>query len=71
MSRLMQSLGRAYVRYINDRYHRTGTLWEGRYKSCPVMDDDYLLRCQRHIELNPLRARMPTPHRLSLVEPSQ
>ena len=58
IARLMQALGRGYVRYINDRYQRTGTLWEGRYRSCPVMDDDYLLRCQRYIELNPLRACM-------------
>ncbi len=55
---LMQSLGRRYVRYINDRYRRTGTLWEGRYKSCPVQDETYLLRCYRYIELNPVRAGM-------------
>ena len=42
----------------NDRYHRTGTLWEGRYKACLVGDDRYLLRCHRYIELNPVRARM-------------
>ncbi len=58
VARVMQSLGRRYVRYINDRYHRTGTLWEGRYKSCPVDDGDYLLHCHRYIELNPLRAAM-------------
>ncbi len=28
IARLMQALGRRYVRYVNDRYHRTGTLWE-------------------------------------------
>lgn len=55
---LMQSLGRRYVRYINDRHHRTGTLWEGRYKACPVDRDSYLLHCYRYIELNPVRARM-------------
>ena len=54
----MQCLGRRYVRYVNDRYHRTGTLWEGRYKSCLVDSEDYLLRCYRYIELNPVRARM-------------
>ena len=58
VARVMQSLGRRYVRYINDRYHRTGTLWEGRYKSCLVDDGDYLLQCHRYIELNPLRAAM-------------
>jgi putative transposase len=58
MGRLMQSLGRRYVRYVNDSYHRTGTLWEGRYKACPVDSNDYLLRCYRYIELNTVRARM-------------
>lgn len=55
---VMQALGRRYVRYVNDRYRRTGTLWEGRYKSCPVASDDHLLRCHRYIELNPVRAAM-------------
>ena len=55
---VMQMLGRRYVRYVNDHYHRTGTLWEGRYKACLVGEDDYLLRCYRYIELNPVRAGM-------------
>jgi putative transposase len=55
---VMQALGRRYVRYVNDRYRRTGTLWEGRYKSCPVDSDEHLLRCHRYIELNPVRAAM-------------
>ena len=58
VGRLMQALGRRYVRYVNDRYHRTGTLWEGRYKACLVDKDSYLLHCYRSIELNPIRARM-------------
>ena len=58
IARLMQSLGRRYVRYINDRYHRTGTLWEGRYKACLIDTDSYLLRCYRYIERNPVRAGM-------------
>ncbi|WP_284321697.1 transposase [Dyella acidisoli] len=58
IARVMQALGRRYVRYVNDRYRRTGTLWEGRYKSCLVDNDSYILRCYRYIELNPLRARM-------------
>jgi putative transposase len=62
VARVMQSLGRRYVRYVNDRYHRTGTLWEGRYKACLVDQDDYLMQCHRYIELNPVRARMiPDP----------
>jgi putative transposase len=58
LASLMQALGRRYVRYVNDRYHRTGTLWEGRYKACPVDRESYLLHCYRYIELNPVRARM-------------
>lgn len=58
VARVMQALGRRYVRYVNDRYRRNGTLWEGRYKACLVDRESYLLRCYRYIELNPLRARM-------------
>jgi len=58
IAHVMQALGRRYVRHVNDRYHRTDTLWEGRYKACLVDSASYLLRCYRYIELNPLRARM-------------
>lgn len=58
IAHLMQSLGRRYVRYANDRHHRTGTLWEGRYKACLVDGDTYLLQCYRYVELNPVRAGM-------------
>lgn len=58
VSRMMQALGRRYVRAFNARHGRTGTLWEGRYKSCLVDTDRYLLACLRYIELNPLRAAM-------------
>jgi putative transposase len=58
VSRLMQSLGRRYVRYFNHTHQRSGTLWEGRFRSCLVDADDYLLTCQRYIELNPVRAGM-------------
>ncbi len=56
VGRTMQSLGRRYVRYVNDRYRRTGTLWEGRFKSSLIDTDSYLLQCHRYIELNPVRA---------------
>ena len=58
LSKMMQVLGRRYVRYFNYRQRRTGTLWEGRFKSCVVDAEDYLLVCQRYIELNPVRAGM-------------
>lgn len=57
VSTMMQSLGRRYVRYINDRYRRTGTLWECRFKACPVQSDDPLLGCYPYTELKPVRAR--------------
>ena len=58
ISRMMQFLGRRYVSYINRRHQRTGTLWEGRYKSCLVDSDNYLWNCYRYIELNPVRAAL-------------
>jgi putative transposase len=58
IARTMQALGRNYVRYVNDTLVRTGTLWEGRYKSSLVDSDRYLLACYRYIELNPVRAGM-------------
>ena len=58
VSRLIQTLSSYYVRYINQTYDRTGTLWEGRYKSCLVDSEDYFLLVSRYIELNPVRARM-------------
>jgi putative transposase len=57
---LMKSLGERYVQYVNRRYSRTGTLWEGRYHSCLVQCERYLMLCQRYIELNPVRAGLVT-----------
>jgi putative transposase len=58
VSQMMQALGRRYVYYINKTYKRTGTLWEGRFKSSLIDSDEYLLTCMRYIELNPVRAAM-------------
>jgi REP-associated tyrosine transposase len=55
VSRAMQAVGRRYVRRFNDRYRRTGTLWEGRFRATVVDTDQYLLMCYRYIELNPVR----------------
>jgi putative transposase len=52
----IQNIGRYYVRYFNFNYRRTGTLWEGRYKSSLVDSDEYLMTCYKYIELNPVRA---------------
>jgi putative transposase len=60
VSRLMQDIGRNYVRYVNSTYRRSGTLWEGRFKSSLVESARYCLICYRYIELNPVRAAMVT-----------
>jgi putative transposase len=57
LPRTMQSLGRRYVRHINARTGRTGTLWEGRYRAAPIDSDEYFIACCRYIEMNPVRAR--------------
>jgi putative transposase len=54
----MKSLGQRYVQYINRTYKRSGTLWEGRFRSSVIQQDAYLLTCQRYIEMNPVRAGM-------------
>lgn len=57
-SKMMQQLGRRYGLYFNKSHQRSGTLWEGRFRSSLIETDNYLLACQRYIELNPVRAGM-------------
>ncbi len=58
VSEVMKRLGQRYVQYFNRAYKRTGTLWEGRFRSCVVGEEGYFLGCHRYIELNPVRAGM-------------
>lgn len=58
VSLLMKQLGQRYVQYVNRTYQRSGTLWEGRFRSCLTQEETYLLTCQRYIEMNPVRAGM-------------
>jgi len=61
--RLMKRLGQRYVQYINRTYKCSGTLWEGRFRSCIINQKQYLFFCQRYIEMNPVGAGMVTlPH---------
>lgn len=63
ISLVMKHLGQRYVQYVNRRYARTGSLWEGRFRSSMVDSSEYFLMCQRYIELNPVRAGMVArPH---------
>lgn len=56
LPQMMQAIGRRYVRYFNDTQRRSGTLWEGRYKSTLIQAERYLLACMVYIDLNPVRA---------------
>lgn len=58
LPQMMQAVGRRYVRHFNDSHQRSGTLWEGRYKSTLIQTDRYLLTCMAYIDLNPVRAGM-------------
>jgi len=60
LPRMMQAVGRSYVRYFNDRHGRSGTLWEGRYKSTLIEAGSHLLACMAYIDLNPVRAGLVT-----------
>jgi putative transposase len=55
---MMQAVGRSYVRYFNQLQSRSGTLWEGRYRSTLIQADRYLLPCMAYIDLNPVRAAL-------------
>jgi len=56
LPQMMQAVGRRYVRYFNDAQQRSGTLWEGRYRSTLIQTERYLLACMAYIDLNPVRA---------------
>lgn len=60
LSKMMQGIGRVYVRYFNQAYNRSGTLWEGRYKSAIVDVANYLFACMKYIEQNPIRSNLAT-----------
>ena len=57
LSPMMQAIGRRYVRGFNTRHERSGTLWEGRYRSNLLQPETYLLPCMAYFDLNPVRAR--------------
>ncbi len=58
LPQMMQAVGRSYVRYFNDQQARSGSLWEGRYRSTLIQTDRYLLACMAYMDLNPVRAGM-------------
>jgi putative transposase len=58
LPRTMKAIGHRYVRYYNRKYSRIGTLWNGRYRAIPILDEKYWLTCLNYIEQNPVRARL-------------
>jgi putative transposase len=60
LPKMMQALGRSYVQAFNKAHARTGTLWEGRYRSTLIQTERYLLACMVYIDLNPVRAQLVT-----------
>ena len=58
LPKMMQAVGRSYVLYFNKRHGRSGTLWEGRYRSALIQTERYFLACMAYIDLNPVRAGM-------------
>ena len=58
LAKFMQSMANRYVRYFNAKHQRTGTIWEGRFKSCLVDSDHYLFTLYKYIEMNPIKASM-------------
>jgi putative transposase len=58
LTSVMKALGQMYAQYINRKYGRSGSLWDGRFRSCLVETESYLLCCHRYIEANPVRAGM-------------
>lgn len=58
LPKMMQAVGRSYVQAFNKLHGRSGTLWEGRYRSTLIQTDRYLLACMVYMDLNPVRAHM-------------
>lgn len=56
LARILQQVGRSFVRYLNSAYHRSGSLWDGRYKAAIIDSEHYLLACYRYVELDPVRS---------------
>jgi putative transposase len=56
LGQMMQWIGRHYVPYFNRKYQRSGSLWQGRYKTSVLDPDDFFLLCSRYVELAPVHA---------------
>jgi len=60
LSKFMHWLNRGYTAYFNAKYQKVGHLWQGRFKSKPIVKGQYLINCAEYIEANPARANIVT-----------
>jgi putative transposase len=58
LPQLMQSIGRRYVRLFNSMHGRSGTLWEGRYRSTVIQPERHLLDCMTFMDWRPVHAKL-------------
>ena len=58
MSKCMHWINRGYAAYFNAKYEKVGHLWQGRFKSKPIIKGRYLINCANYIEENPARANL-------------
>lgn len=58
LPKFMKGLCQTYAQYHHRRYGSVGYLFQNRYKSLLIKDEQYLLECARYIERNPLRANL-------------
>jgi len=58
LKKIMLCLNLAYCKYFNLKYEKNGHLWQGRYKSNVILEDQYLVNCATYIEMNPVRAKL-------------
>ena len=58
LAAMMQKVGRLYVPWFNNKHGRSGTLFQGRFRTSMIDADAYFLACVRYIELNPQRSQL-------------
>ena len=58
LAQMMQRVGRYYVPWYNAKYSRSGSLFQGRFKTSLIDAQRYFMVCSRYIESNPVRSQL-------------
>ncbi len=58
LKHIMHRINLSYAQYYNFKYNKCGHLWQNRYKSFLVQNDEYLINIISYIEYNPIRANI-------------